>query len=181
MKIIPIASDSLGIRSMATYIETNDCKIFIDPSAALAPERFSLPPHEKEQKVYKKIKEKIAKIANKSDIITISHYHFDHYDLDENFYEGKKVFLKDISKKINKSQKKRGKDFFEKFGDKCNLTPCDDSEYITGDTKITFSPPFYHGPEKIRLGYVIMTTIDNGKKRILHSSDVQGPVSEKVR
>jgi predicted metallo-beta-lactamase superfamily hydrolase len=180
MKIKPIASDSLGIRSMATYIETNDCKILIDPSAALAPNRYSLPPHEKEETAYNKIKGEIAKIANISDIISISHYHFDHYDINEDFYEGKKVFIKDISKKINKSQKKRGKDFFEKFKDKCNLTLCDNSQYITGDTKITFSPSFYHGPEKIRLGYVIMTTIDDGKKRILHSSDVQGPVSEKA-
>ena len=48
MKIIPIASDSLGVRSMATYVETKDCKILIDPSAALGPKRYGLPPHNKE-------------------------------------------------------------------------------------------------------------------------------------
>ena len=48
MKIIPIASDSLGVRSMATYIETKDCKILIDPSAALSPKRYGLPAHDKE-------------------------------------------------------------------------------------------------------------------------------------
>lgn len=31
MKIIPIAFDSLGTRGMATYVETKDVKIFIDP------------------------------------------------------------------------------------------------------------------------------------------------------
>ncbi len=180
MKVIPIASDSLGIRSMATYIATNDCKIFIDPSAALAEKRYGLPPHDKEQIKYKKIKEKIAQIALKSDIITISHYHFDHYDPDENFYLGKKVFLKNISKKINKSQKSRGEEFFKKIKKKCDLKICDDSDYSLGDTNIIFSPPFFHGPEKIRLGYVVMTTVDDGKKRILHSSDVQGPVSDKA-
>ena len=30
MKIIPIASDSLGVRSMATYVETNDCNLCSD-------------------------------------------------------------------------------------------------------------------------------------------------------
>ena len=121
MKVKPIASESLGIRSMATYIETNDCKIFIDPSAALASKRYSLPPHDKELKTYKKIKEKIAKIANISDIITISHYHFDHYDPDEDFYKGKRLFLKDISKKINKSQNERGKEFLKKIEENCNV------------------------------------------------------------
>ena len=49
MNIIPIASDSLGVRSMATYVETKDCKIVIDPSAALGPKRYGLPPAKEEQ------------------------------------------------------------------------------------------------------------------------------------
>ena len=48
MKVLPIASDSLGVRSMATYVETKDCKILIDPSAALGPKRYGLPPSEQE-------------------------------------------------------------------------------------------------------------------------------------
>ena len=56
MKIIPISSDSLGVRSMATYIETKDCKILIDPSAALGPKRYGLPPHQKELETLYKTK-----------------------------------------------------------------------------------------------------------------------------
>jgi len=48
MKVTPIASDSLGVRSMACYVETKDVKIFIDPSVALGPKRFDLPPSKKE-------------------------------------------------------------------------------------------------------------------------------------
>jgi predicted metallo-beta-lactamase superfamily hydrolase len=59
MKIIPIASDSLGVRSMATYVETKDCKILIDPSAALGPKRYGLPPSIIEIEALKKIKKKI--------------------------------------------------------------------------------------------------------------------------
>ena len=180
MKVIPIASDSMGIRSMATYIETKDCNIFIDPSAALATDRYSLPPHEKELKIYEKTKKEISRIVQKSDILTISHYHYDHFDPEESLYEGKTVFLKDISKNINKSQKKRGKEFLEQIKDICTIEICDDSEHMFGKTNIIFSPPFFHGPEKIRLGYVVMTMVDDGKKRILHTSDVQGPVSEKA-
>lgn len=178
MKVIPIASDSLGVRSMATYVETKDCKILIDPSAALGPKRYGLPPHQKEFEALSKTKNKIAKLAKKCDILTISHYHYDHFDPDETFYKGKKVFAKDIFKNINKSQTQRGKDFEEKFAEKCELIYCDNSKYRFGDTKLVFSPPFFHGPENVRLGYVIMTTINDGEKKILHASDVQGPITK---
>ncbi len=40
MNITPIAADSLGTRSMATFVETGDCGIFIDPAVSLAPRRY---------------------------------------------------------------------------------------------------------------------------------------------
>ena len=181
MKVIPIASDSLGLRSMATYVETKDCKIFIDPSAALGPKRYGLPPHQKEQETLLKTKAKIAEIAKKCDILTISHYHYDHYDPNEVFYKGKKVFAKDVNKDINKSQKQRGTSFKETVENICELVYCDDSKYKFGGTEIVFSPPFFHGPENVRLGYVIMTMVDDGSKRLLHASDVQGPITENAK
>jgi len=181
MKIIPIASDSLGIRSMATYVKTKDCKILIDPSAALGPKRYGLPPHQKELEALDKTKKEIAEIAEKCDILTISHYHYDHYDPDERFYKGKKVLAKDISNNINKSQNQRGTKFKEIVENICDLIYCDDSKHKIGETEIVFSPPFFHGPENVRLGYVIMTTVDDGQKKILHASDVQGPVTKTAK
>ena len=181
MKILPIASDSLGVRSMATYVETKDCKIFIDPSAALGPKRYGLPPHEKELNALYTTKSKIVEIAEKCDVLAISHYHYDHYDPNEIFYKGKKIFAKEISKNINKSQKERGMEFKKIVENACDLEYCDNSQHKIGNTKIVFSPPFFHGPENVALGYVIMTTIDDGKQRILHSSDVQGPVTKSAK
>ena len=178
MKVVPIASDSLGVRSMATYVETQDCKILIDPSAALGPKRYGLPPAEQEIITLEKTKNEIAKTAKKCDILTISHYHYDHYNPSVNLYKDKKVFAKDINKNINKSQQKRGTDFKKIVEDSCDLIYCDDSKHNFNNTEIIFSPPFFHGPENIRLGYVIMTTIDDGEKRVLHASDVQGPVTK---
>ena len=181
MKVTPIASDSLGVRSMATYVETKDCKIFIDPSAALGPSRYGLPPHPLEIEALNKTKRRISEIAKNCEILVISHYHYDHYDPDESFYDGKRVFAKDIEKSINKSQKQRGEKFRERIEERCELIYCDDSSERIGNTKITFSPPFFHGPANVRLGYVIMTTIDDGEKKILHASDVQGPVTEEAK
>jgi predicted metallo-beta-lactamase superfamily hydrolase len=181
MNIIPIASDSLGVRSMATYIETKDCKILIDPSAALGPKRYGLPPSQKEQDTLVKTKVMIAKQAQHCDMMIISHYHFDHYDPNEMFYKSKKVFAKDISQHINKSQKQRGTDFKNMVEHICDLEYCDDSTHQFGKTTLTFSPPFFHGPENVRLGYVIMTTVDDGRIKVLHSSDVQGPVTQNAK
>jgi hypothetical protein len=178
MKLIPISSDSLGVRSMATYVETKDCKILIDPSAALGPKRYGLPPHKKEFHALYKTKNEIAEIAKRCDIFTISHYHYDHFDPNETFYKEKKVFAKDISNNINKSQSKRGRDFKEYIDEKCELIYSDNSNHQIGDTSISFSPPFFHGPENVRLGYVIMATIEDDEKKMLHASDVQGPITK---
>lgn len=181
MKVVPMASDSLGVRSMATYVETKDCKILIDPSAALGPKRYGLPPAEQEMATLEKTKNEIARTAKRCDILTISHYHYDHYDPSAGFYKDKKIFAKDINKNINKSQQKRGTDFKKIVEDSCDLIYCDDSKHNVGNTELIFSPPFFHGPENVRLGYVIMTTIDDGEKRLLHASDVQGPVTKSAK
>ena len=129
MEVLPIASDSLGVRSMATFVETKDCKILIDPSAALGPRRYGLPPAQIEIETLKKTKQEIADIAKQCDILTISHYHYDHYDPSETFYYGKKVFAKDIKKDINKSQNTRGTDFKKNIEDSCELVYCDGSNH----------------------------------------------------
>lgn len=175
-----IASDSLGVRSMATYVETKDCKIFIDPSAALGPSRYGLPPAPQEIDMLEKTKQAIAEKARNCDILVISHYHYDHYDPSETFYDDKKIFAKDISNNINASQRGRGKEFRDIVEDRCELIYCDNSTHEIGDIKLRFSPPFFHGPANVRLGYVIMTTIDDGKTKLLHASDVQGPVTKEA-
>ena len=44
-RIVPLAFDSFGVRSMATFVETDDLKVLIDPGVALAPVRYGLEPH----------------------------------------------------------------------------------------------------------------------------------------
>ena len=48
MNIVPLAADSLGVRSMATYVECGETRLLIDPGAALGASRFGLPPAEAE-------------------------------------------------------------------------------------------------------------------------------------
>src|SRR2546421_637024 len=48
MRVIPLAAESLGVRSMATYVEAGDLRILIDPGATLPPTRWGLPPAQAE-------------------------------------------------------------------------------------------------------------------------------------
>ena len=180
MKVTPVASDSLGVRSMATLVETRDTKIFIDPSAALGPTRYGLPPHPQELQALETSKKSISQKTKNCDILIISHFHYDHYDPDELFYTDKTVFIKNPREHINQSQRGRGCTFEDTVQDTCTLKPCDNSTHTVGGTTLMFSPPFFHGPANIPLGYVIMTTVDDGSFRLLHSSDVQGPVTKEA-
>jgi len=80
MKILPLAADSLGTRSMATFVETGDINILVDPAVSLGPRRYGLPPHPLE---YEKMDEhwgNIKKYVASSDVLILTHYHYDHHD-----------------------------------------------------------------------------------------------------
>ena len=175
MKIIPLAFDSMGVRSTATWVET-DKKILIDPGAALGPLRYGLPPAKIEFKRLEELSKKICTYAEKADILTISHYHYDHHFPEEDFYEGKVLLIKDPKNKINFSQMKRGKEFLKLLGKKpAEILIADGNEFEFGKTKIKFSPPFFHGKEYSKLGYVLIISIFYQGEKLLHASDIQGP------
>jgi predicted metallo-beta-lactamase superfamily hydrolase len=176
MKIIPLAFDSFGARSMATYIETRDIKILIDPGVSLGPKRYGLPPHKKEIEREGELWEDLKDKAKISDLLIVTHYHYDHHDPSyPELYKDKILFIKDPKNNINYSQKNRAKYFLEQIKDipkEINIT--DNSSFEYKNTKIVFSKPVCHGTNN-KLGYVVETLIDDGKERFIHTSDVEGP------
>lgn len=175
MKIIPLAFDSLGVRSTATWVET-DKKILIDPGAALGPLRYGLPPSKIEYRRLEELARVIISYAEKSDILTVSHYHYDHHFPEQDFYEGKILLIKDPKNKINYSQKQRGKEFLGLLGNKPQrIEFADGKEFEFGETRLKFSPPFFHGKEYSKLGYVLITSVSYQGEKLLHASDIQGP------
>lgn len=177
MKIVPLASDSLGTRSMATYIESKNLGILIDPAVALSPSRFNLPPHplelQRKEEQMNLIKEKTEKIS----VVIITHYHYDHHNPDEtSIYQNKILLIKDPENFINESQKIRAHYFLEKIkGLPKRIEIADNKELFFGDIKIKFSPPVRHGPKEY-LGYVIQILISNENENFIFTSDVQGIV-----
>ena len=59
--------------------ETPDVKVLLDAGISLCPYRFSLPPHPIEFQTIAKLRGRIAEAADTAEVVTISHYHFDHH------------------------------------------------------------------------------------------------------
>ncbi|ACX72879.1 conserved hypothetical protein [Methanocaldococcus vulcanius M7] len=193
MIVLPLASESLGVRSLATYVKTKDIGILIDPGVAIAPDRYGLKPTDLEFKKLKEMREKINEYAKKADVITISHYHYDHYtpffddiyldskDYAKELYKDKILLIKHPTDHINKSQMQRARKFLECVKDIAKKVEfADNKTFKFGDTEIKFSPPFPHGRDD-KLGYVLITTIKEGNFKFMHTSDTQGIIFDEIR
>jgi predicted metallo-beta-lactamase superfamily hydrolase len=197
IKVVPLAAESLGVRSMCTYVETPDIRILLDAGVSLCPVRFGLPPHPLEFKAIAESRRRIAETADKAKIVTISHYHFDHHtpsyedwlsqwtvykETARQIYEDKTVLIKNPKEKVNASQRRRGW-LFQKTSGKYaeKLETADGKTFSFGkDTKVKFSEPVFHGPDNSALGWVLMATIEHQNERFMFASDVQGPLSTKT-
>ncbi|NHI83695.1 MAG: hypothetical protein EAX81_05280 [Candidatus Thorarchaeota archaeon] len=192
ISIEPIAAESMGVRSLCTLIRTPDIAILMDPSASLSM-RYQLEPHPMEYRRLLKVLERIFVSARTADVLSISHYHFDHvrpgftdyrYTLSsreelQRLCQGKIVLAKDYRDKINASQRRRGFYFEKDVKDLVTEIRWSDSRrYSFGNTDLLYSPALPHGPKDTRLGFVLTTLIEYDGKRVLFAPDVQGPVAQ---
>lgn len=188
-----MAAESLGVRSMCTYLETDDIRVLLDAGVSLCPYRFRLPPHPREFEAIKQARQRIALFAEKAEVVTISHYHFDHHtpsyedwlcnwtnaETARQICEDKLVLAKHYHVDINASQRRRGW-LFEKTGGKYaeKLMFADGKTFSFGETTLRFSRPVFHGLADTPLGWLLMTTIEHTGERALFASDVQGPLDD---
>ncbi len=170
---------------MATVVEAAGTKIFIDPGASLAPRRYGLPPHPVEMELLEKTYTEILGELMDSEYVIITHYHRDHYlyrDEHVEAYTGKKLLVKSPERLINPSQRVRAYILFKKMGvEKIagSVEVADNTIFRQPGLTIEFSQPVPHGPEGTRLGWVLMVKISSGGETFIHTSDVQGPMSDK--
>jgi len=173
-----VAFESMGVRAQAVFIQTRDANIFVDPSAALAPRRYGLPPHIIEVENLLNIFGKIESLLRDSDVIVYTHYHYDHHDpgrfIDTTLYRGKVVFLKDPHIFINTSQRIGAHRFLRILNDKArSINIADGRTHAVGSTTIRFSNPLPHG-ETANLGYVIGVCIEDEDEGFMYTSDIEG-------
>jgi len=176
MKITPLAAESMGSRSMATCVETKECKVLIDPGANVGSLRFGLSPHPLEKWLLQKHRERIASYTQLSDIVIITHYHFDHFTPDAyDLYKNKILFLKNPNQKINVRQRNRAFEFLKNIkGLPSEISYVDGRALDVGKTRFVFSEPILHGAVE-RMGFVIQVALKEDEETFLFSSDIQGP------
>ena len=197
IKVTPLAAESFGVRSMCTYVETPDVKMLLDAGVSLCPHRFGLPPHPIEFQTIARLRERMAEAADRAEVVTISHYHFDHHtpsyedwlvnwteasETARQIYQDKRVLMKNPRDKINPSQRHRAW-IFQKTGGKHakSLEPADGNAFPFGDrTVLRFSEAVSHGPEDAMLGWVVMATVECDGERFMFAPDVQGPMSARA-
>ena len=193
--VVPLAAESLGVRSMCTYVETPDLRLLLDAGVSLCPNRFGLPPHPQELQAIAEARKRIAQAAEKAEVVTISHYHYDHQtpsfedwlvnwtEADETakqIYRDKVVLVKNPRENINFSQRERGWIFAKTGGKQAReIKNADAKSFTFGQTKLCFSEPVFHGSERSELGWVLMATIETEEEKFLFAPDVQGPMSSR--
>lgn len=243
--------DSLGAKSSCVLIETPDVKVLVDPGVAEMQPSYPLSWDEKVRLRDEAFK-LICEASREADVITVSHYHYDHHTLpsqEEGLYKGRELLIKNPNAWINGSQWSRARLFIDEllsvyagrsledvlteprrveardpmeelplaasrsYGDyerrkqellgkgrrwfqgqveawssqpwvkefeagEVRVRFADGRSFKYGSTTLKFSKPVFHGLEFDRLGWVLMLTVEHGGVRVVHSSDVQGPVVE---
>jgi len=193
LQVTPLAAESLGVRSMCTYVETPDVRILLDAGVSLCPKRFGLPPHPKEFQAIVKSRERIAEAAAKAEVVTISHYHNDHHTpvfedwlcnwtsrdvTAKQIYACKTILMKNPTEQINYSQRERAWMFQKTTGKyACKMEVADGRAFEFGGTRVSFHEPVFHGRENSELGWVLMASIIYGDEKFVFAPDVQGPMT----
>ena len=152
-------------------------------------------PHPEEYDALKDARQRIRKYAGIADILTISHYHHDHFTPNftdtiwlasslreaQRIYRGKTVLAKDARSSINVAQRRRGW-IFQSFLRKIDVETvvADGRSFSYGNTTVRFSAALPHGEDSTELGSVLATVIESGSEKLIHASDIQGPISEKA-
>ncbi|MFQ5712129.1 MAG: MBL fold metallo-hydrolase [Candidatus Geothermarchaeales archaeon] len=86
--------------------------------------------------------------------------------------KGRKWFL-------NRAQNWRGWREIPKMDfDRVKVVFCDGEEFLFGGTKLRFTKPLFHGVEYSRVGWVLGTVVECGREKLVHSSDLNGPIIE---
>ncbi|MEB3844238.1 MAG: hypothetical protein LRS48_00985 [Desulfurococcales archaeon] len=175
-----LAADSRGVRSLAVLVEACGYTIGIDLGVSIAPRRYGLPPHESELRRLEESMDRVRSAIRESDIIIVTHYHYDHYVRDEpELYKGKILIVKDPKHNINRSQAIRSYVWLKKLGVEeaaREVLIADGNEYrFPGGLKLAFSPPVWHGYPGTKVGRVVMVRLECGGESLIYTSDVQGP------
>lgn len=179
MLITPLAAESMGARSTATWIETGDCRIIIDPWLQEAPLRFGLAPHPVETWHAEKLKSRIRLFLRSADVVIVTHFEATSFSLlTPDMCRGKTIFMRNPNQHTATGYRNMIFEFTERIrrfaGD---LTFVDGRSLKRGKTKLHFSLSVAGDPES-QPDFVMPVAIHDRKQTFLYTSEVAGSLDE---
>ena len=175
MRIIPLAADSLGVRSMATLVEAGGCRIVIDPGVTLADNRFGLPPSKAEREALEEATDRIVGALCQADAVVLTHYHDDHVNLLSYVLSSTALYLK---RPVTPSENRCAQDLFPRLQRTGRpFTLADKNTVGMRDVSLSFSGPLPHGKPGAKAGAVMAVAVRSKEGCFVHGSDVQGPLA----
>ena len=192
INLVPLAEESFGVRSMAIFIETPDLRVLFDAGVSLAPRRYGLPPHPLEFKAVREARKRLRDYAKRADVITVSHYHRDHYtpgfvswyewtnpETQAELYSGKIVIVKHPRTNINYNQLRRAHAFLKAVEPLAErVLYAEETTLHVGDTTLRCLGLSPHGPEGSKLGFVAVFMLETRGEKLVYAPDSQGPISQ---
>ena len=172
---MPLAADSLGTRSMATWVELEGVRVLIDPGVTVAETRYGLPPMQEERQALETATSRVIGALCQADAAVVTHFHEEHVNLLHYVLSSTAIYMKTP---VTPSEVRATQALFprlERTGRAFSMA--DDSSVNLRDVTLTFSRPLPHGKAGAKAGSVMAVAVQARSGCFVHASDVQGPLS----
>lgn len=175
LNITPLAAESMGTRSMATFVECGKINVLIDPGANLAGKRFNLPPHSLEKWRLQKHLERIRLFAKSAQVIIITCFHSDHFSEDlKDIFQGKLIFMQNPNSKLHMNRRKVAFHFLKTIkGLPRDVVYMDNRTFEMGTLRMVFSKPI-QGSNEEKGDSVISVVLKQNHDVFWYSSNIEG-------
>jgi len=143
MNITPLAAESMGARSMSTFVETGDSRIIIDPWVSETGLRFGLKSHSVEVWHAEKLKSRIRLFLNTANVIIITNFEPATFLLlTPDVCRDRTIFLKNPNQNTSTDMRNETFLFIEKArATVSDIIFTDGKSMKLGNTKLAFSIP----------------------------------------
>ena len=108
MRVMPLAADSLGARSMATYVEAGALRLLIDPGVTWR-RAGTASPRPRRRRRGAGPRASGSGYAVRATHVAVSHFRADHFRTDASLYAGRRVWAKDPRRAIDRHQASQGR------------------------------------------------------------------------
>jgi predicted metallo-beta-lactamase superfamily hydrolase len=174
MKITPLAAESMGTRSMATFVESDDFRLLIDPGVSLAGVRYHMPPHSLEKWRLGSHRERIRLFADKAHAVIITCFHSDHCSDDIDIYKKKLIFMQNPNVGLDVSRRKKAFHLLNQIkGLPRDIIYMNARTFQLGPFRIHFSKPV-ENPNEEKKEPVIPVIIKDKTETFFFSSNIEG-------